>query len=247
MQATKTSQRDRKDKQYVTVGEAAAEVGLESQTIRKLADNGILVCYRTPAQQRRIQLQSLYDFKANRCQSQGAAIPQFKALKRVEPSAPGKNFLYARVPSKVHTDELKMQIDGLQRPEFAGFEILTDHAPSTDFTRKGLTTIIDYCLQGSIGKVVVVSRDILCRFAYDLIERLVSRAGGQIIVLDEPSPGETVGAPPDADAPNQTPPPTHTYEQDLYNEFFCLTRCVFGFQDMKKRPRQRRVKVSLKE
>jgi predicted site-specific integrase-resolvase len=246
MQAVKTSQRDRKEKQYVTVGEAAAEVGLESQTIRKLADNGVLVCYRTPAQQRRILLQSLYDFKANRSQSQGAAIPQFRALKRLDPSAPapapGKNILYARVPSKVHTDELKMQIDGLQRPEYAGFEILTDHAPSTDFTRKGLTTIIDYCLQGSIGKVVVVSRDILCRFAYDLIERLVSRAGGQIIVLDE-----ELKSPPDADAANQTPDPIHTREQDLYNEFFCLTRCVFDFQEMKKRPRQKRVKVSLKE
>ena len=44
---------------------------------------------------------------------------------------------------------------------------------------------MDSCLQGTIGEVVVVHKDRLCRFGYELIERLVYKAGGHITVLEE--------------------------------------------------------------
>lgn len=57
-------------KQFVTVGEASSITGIEAQTIRKMADNASFICYRTPSQQRRINLQSLQEFIANSISNQ---------------------------------------------------------------------------------------------------------------------------------------------------------------------------------
>jgi predicted site-specific integrase-resolvase len=44
---------------------------------------------------------------------------------------------------------------------------------------------LDACLQGLIGEIVIAHRDRLSRFGFDLIELLVSKSGGKIIVLDD--------------------------------------------------------------
>ena len=48
---------------------------------------------------------------------------------------------------------------------------------------KELLTLLDACLQGTIGNVVIAHRDRLCRFGYELIEQFIRRAGGNIVVL----------------------------------------------------------------
>lgn len=160
-------------KQYIGVGEAATFTGLDIQTIRKMADNAVIKCYKTPSGQRRIHFQSLQEY----CDSfiNNYQIPEIKK----------NNFLYARVSSKKQMDDLSRQIKFIQRPEYSEYSLITDVASGINFKRKGLSTILDSCLQGNIGEIVIAHKDRLCRFGYELIEQLVTKAGGTIKVLEE--------------------------------------------------------------
>ena len=162
-----------KEKLYVSVAEASRLTGLESQTVRKMADNASILCYRTPSGQRRISLQSIQTFCSN------AISHQEKSNLQKE------NFIYARVSTKKQLDDLSRQIEFLKRPEYSGYNVVTDIASGINFKRKGLSTLLDACLQQRIGNVVVAHRDRLCRFGFELIEQLVSKSGGKIIVLND--------------------------------------------------------------
>ena len=51
----------KKERNFVTVGKAAVFTGLDPQTIRKMADEASISCYRTPSGQRRINLQIIQE------------------------------------------------------------------------------------------------------------------------------------------------------------------------------------------
>ena len=162
-----------KQKMFVSVGDAAKLTGLEAQTIRKMADKASILCYRTPSGQRRINLQSIQKFISNN-------IPT-----ETEQAVQKQNFIYARVSTKKQMDDLSRQLEFIKRPEYSTYNVITDIASGINFKRKGLSTILDACLQNRIGDIVVAHRDRLCRFGFDLIDMLVSKAGGKIIVLED--------------------------------------------------------------
>lgn len=163
---------DRKEKRFVSVGEASRLTGLEAQTVRKMADKASIICYKTPSGQRRIDLQSIQRF----C----SAVVHDKE----EPKVQKQNYLYARVSTKTQMDDLSRQLEFIRKPEYDGYTVVTDIASGINFKRKGLSTILETCLQGNIGEVVVAHRDRLCRFGFDLVEQIVSKAGGKVTVLD---------------------------------------------------------------
>lgn len=163
----------KKEKEYVTVGTASALTGIEAQTIRKLADQASFICFKTPSGQRRINSQSLQEF-----------ISSSRLTKKFK-HTPRTNFLYARVSSKKQLDDLSRQIEYIRRPEYSDYTLITDVSSGINFKRNGLSTILDSCLQNTIGDIVIAYKDRLCRFGYELIEQLVTKAGGRIIVLDQ--------------------------------------------------------------
>lgn len=154
------------------MGEASRLTGLEAQTIRKMADQNVISGYKTPSGQRRCNLQSIQEF----CTAANA--------RKEEQPIQKENFVYARVSSKKQVDDLSRQVEYLSRPEYSSYRVITDVASGINFKRKGLSTILDACLQKNIGEVVIAHRDRLCRFGYELVEQLVHRAGGKITVLD---------------------------------------------------------------
>jgi len=161
-----------KQKTFISVGEAARLAGLDPQTIRKMADNSSIVCYRTPTGQRKINIHSIQALCSN-------SLP-FEKKSAIQK----QNFIYARVSTKKQMDDLSRQLEYLKRPEYFAYTVIADISSGINFKRKGLSTILDSCLQGTIGEVVIAHRDRLCRFGFELIEQLVSKAGGQITVLD---------------------------------------------------------------
>lgn len=162
-----------KQKNFVSVGEASRLTGLEAQTIRKMADEASIICYRTPSGQRRINLQSIQAFISNNISS------------KKEQDIQKQNFIYARVSTKKQMDDLSRQLEFLRKPEYATYTVVTDIASGINFKRKGLSTILDACIQNRIGNIVVAHRDRLCRFGFDFIELLVTKTGGKIIVLED--------------------------------------------------------------
>ena len=162
------------DKLFVSVGQAARLTGMEAQAIRKLVAKGTLTCYLTPSGQRRISTQSIQKFVNN-----PVHVPE-------EPEVQRKDFIYARVSTKKQVDDLSRQLEFLKKPEYSTYTAVTDICSGINFRRKGLSTILDACLQGCIGEVVIAHKDRLCRFGYDLIEQLVTKAGGRITILQDP-------------------------------------------------------------
>ena len=159
---------------FITSAEAARISGLHPHTLRKYADIGKIKCYKTPAGQRKYDKQCLERF----C-NPAAIVPEISTNTRT-------NYLYARVSSKKQLEDLARQAEYLQSysPEYASYTPLSDVASGINFKRKGLQTILDSCLQATIGEVVVAHRDRLCRFGFELIESLVEKSGGKITVLD---------------------------------------------------------------
>ena len=161
---------------YVAIGKAVELTGLCPDTLRKLADSGKVKCYVTPSGQRRFDKQFLQEM----CNSVNA-LPATETYKTTK-----DNFLYARVSSVKQKDDLLRQIEFLKnkKPEYATYTSISDIGSGINFKRKGLSTILDACLQGTIGEVIVAHRDRLSRFAFDFINIIVTKAGGKITVID---------------------------------------------------------------
>ena len=164
-----------KTRRFLSVGAAAEFTGLDVQTLRKFADTKKIKCYRTPSGQRRFDRHSL------------EAMCDLAPLGKEGPEGEKHNFLYARVSSKKQLDDLSRQVEFIRSgdPRYATFEVVSDVASGINFKRKGLSTILDACVQGTVGEVVVAHRDRLSRFGFDLIDSVVNKAGGKITVLDD--------------------------------------------------------------
>ena len=162
-------------KTYISINKASEISGLSFQTIRKLADTNEIKCYKTPSMHRRFDKQDLEKF----CNS--------KFVNEQIPNHTKSNYIYTRISSKKQLDDLPRQIEYIQtrRSEYASYTTLSDIASGINFKRKGLQTILDSCIQGTIGEVIVAHRDRLSRFGFDLIKLIVEKAGGTIVVLDD--------------------------------------------------------------
>ncbi len=146
---------------YQKLRDAVRITGLHPNTLRKYADDGTIPSIRTPSGQR------LFDIEAFIGQHRDAQI-----------------IVYARVSSRKQTDALQRQVAYLKSKEPYA-EVITDIASGLNFKRKGLKAILERSLQGHQLKLVVAHRDRLARFGFDLIEWLIERNGGQIVVLSK--------------------------------------------------------------
>jgi len=114
-----------------------------------------------------------------------------KAGKKEE-SNPGRNICYCRVSTRGQKEDLERQIEFF-RCKYPNHEIISDYGSGINFKRKGFNSILDSSIKGNINEIVVTHRDRLCRFGFELIERIITQGGkGKIVVLNkkETSPQE---------------------------------------------------------
>lgn len=166
---------NRNEQKFVSISKASEICGLHPITLRKMVDEGILNCFITPSGHRRFDKECLQNY----------IHPQ--SVKKEIGEVQKRNFLYARVSSKKQEDDLHRQINFLKEyvNQDESYECISDIGSGINFKRKGLSTILDSCLQGSIGDVVIAHRDRLSRFGFDLIQQIVSKAGGNIKVIND--------------------------------------------------------------
>lgn len=165
------------EKDFIKVREAYVLTGIEYQTIRKLVDTGKVKGYKTPSGQRMVNKASLQEMCL-------AGIPS-NVRKTKEPTIKN-NYIYARVSSKKQMDDLHRQIEFIKsnKPEYASYTIISDIGSGINFRRKGIETILDECLRKQVGNIIIAHKDRLCRFGYELLEQLVKKSGGKIIVTE---------------------------------------------------------------
>lgn len=91
---------------------------------------------------------------------------------------------YARVSTAKQKQALDRQVEWLSQ-QYPQAEVVRDIASGLNFKRKGLKTILERALSGEQLTVIVSYRDRLARFAFDLVEWIISRSGGKVVVLNK--------------------------------------------------------------
>jgi predicted site-specific integrase-resolvase len=95
-----------------------------------------------------------------------------------------KNIIYGRVSSLGQKNDLERQINVLKN-KYPTYELITDIGSGMNMNRKGLRKIIDFAINDNINELVIVHKDRLCRFGYDLVEDLIKKySNGKIIIIE---------------------------------------------------------------
>ncbi len=89
--------------------------------------------------------------------------------------------IYARVSTRKQLEYLETQIQGL-KAKHPSSVVFRDCASGLNFRRKGLLSLLQQVLEGRVRVVHLAYRDRLCRFAYDLIERIFKHHNTEITV-----------------------------------------------------------------
>ena len=94
---------------------------------------------------------------------------------------------YCRVSSPKQKDDLERQIENVKIYLLAQgkpFEIISDVGSGINCKRKGLLELLDRINKNEVEKVVVLYKDRLSRFGFELIEYVASLHGCEIEIID---------------------------------------------------------------
>jgi excisionase family DNA binding protein len=150
-----------------TVYQAAEVTGLSIGTIRRWADEGRIYSVRTKGGHRRVDISEYL-------------LPK--------PTENSRDFTicYCRVSSAKQKDDLQRQVE-FMRNKYPNAEIVKDIGSGINFKRKGLLSILERSMSGAVVALVVAYRDRLARFGSGIIEFILNRNGGKLLVLNEVS------------------------------------------------------------
>ncbi len=91
---------------------------------------------------------------------------------------------YVTAESQPINKKKKRQVEYF-RLKYPNHEIIRDIGSGINFKRKGFNSILESALKGDVEEIVVTHRDRLCRFGFELIEKVLSSTDGRILVLDQ--------------------------------------------------------------
>ena len=154
---------------YISINKVAKQLNKSAQTLRNWEKTGELIpAYKT---------KSGYRYYTEE---------QINKLLGVE----GKERViigYCRVSSRKQQDDLERQTEDMRSYLCAKgykFEIITDIGSGINYNKVGLNILLDKVIKGEVDKVVVLHKDRLLRFGFELIENLCKRYGTSIEVVD---------------------------------------------------------------
>ena len=160
---------------YYSIHEFSKIIGVSAQTLRNWDANGKLHPHHTTV--------SGYRYYSNE---------QLNQVINVKP----KNRItigYCRVSSHKQKDDLERQIDNVKTYLLAKgqpFEIISDIGSGINYKKKGLQELIRRISQNQVEKVVVLYKDRLLRFGFELIEYIASLYNCEIEIIDNTEKSE---------------------------------------------------------
>lgn len=98
-----------------------------------------------------------------------------------------KVMLYARVSTKQQKDDLENQIKNLKEYAYSkgyNFEIISDIGSGTDYKKEGLKKLFEKINNSEISKIVILYKDRLVSFGFELIEFLANVNNIEIEIID---------------------------------------------------------------
>jgi len=155
---------------YYTIHEMTEILGVSAQTLRNWDAKGKLKPHHVSA--------NGYRYYSD---------DELNKVLNIIPKENGKTVGYCRVSSPKQKDDLDRQIDNMRTYLLAQgnpFEIISDIGSGINYKRKGLQELIKGMANRSIGKIVVLYKDRLTRFGYELIEYIADLYGCEIEIVD---------------------------------------------------------------
>ena len=95
---------------------------------------------------------------------------------------------YARVSSNEQSDDLERQVNNLKTyldSKYSDYEIITDIGSGINYTKPGLKKLIEKINRKEVDLIVVLYKDRLLRFGFELIEYFAELNNVKIEVLDK--------------------------------------------------------------
>ena len=95
---------------------------------------------------------------------------------------------YARVSSKKQADDLDRQVNNLKTyldSKYTDYEIMTDIGSGINYTKPGLKKLIEKINRKEVDLIVVLYKDRLLRFGFELIEYFAELNNVKIEILDK--------------------------------------------------------------
>lgn len=162
---------------YLTPKEVTKILKVSTKTLHNWNCQGILKAVRTKGGHRRYVESDVY--------TKAWSPHQLEEIQKRK-----RRICYCRVSTPSQREDLERQalFFSTKYPEH---EIIKDIGSGINFKRKGFNSILESAINGDIGEVVVTHRDRLCRFGFELIQRIIEQhSNGAIVVLnqDETSP-----------------------------------------------------------
>ena len=150
---------------WVANKEACDFYGVSGNTMRRWGDDGTVECKRAPSGRRCYYLSSGNVFTK---ESQETKL----------------DYLYVRVSSKKQSDDMDRQANFLIS-KYPNSILIKDIGSGLNYKRKGLLKMLELSHQGKVKRVVVFSKDRLCRFGFELIEKVFSHNNTEIVVHEQ--------------------------------------------------------------
>ena len=157
--------------EYYTINKFSKRVGKSAQTLRNWDKKGIL--------------------KPNHTSTNGYryyAEDQIKQVLKIEGGNPKIVIGYCRVSSLKQKDDLERQITNVSNYLIAQgkpFEIMWDIGSGINYNKKALQKLILRIESGEVAKVVVLYKDRMIRFGFELIEFIAKLNQCEIEVIDK--------------------------------------------------------------
>jgi predicted site-specific integrase-resolvase len=95
---------------------------------------------------------------------------------------------YARVSSKKQSDDLERQVNNLKTyldSKYTDYEIITDIGSGINYTKPGLRKLIEKINKREIDIIVVLYKDRLLRFGFELVEYFAKINNVEIEAIDK--------------------------------------------------------------
>jgi putative resolvase len=155
---------------YYSIGQFAERIGVTQQTLRNWHKQGVFV----PA----------------RIAESGYRYYSESQLRKTLGTKPKKNRItvgYCRVSSPKQKNDLERQMETMRQylsAQGKPFDLIHDVGSGINYTKKGLQKLIQRVTLGEVDKIVVMYKDRLLRFGFEIIEYLASLYGCEIEVID---------------------------------------------------------------
>jgi excisionase family DNA binding protein len=160
--------------EFVGGKEASKILGVHQRTLYQWEEKGWIETIRTPGNKR------LYNVKKY-LEQEKCKVKECINLDELD-SNDKLNICYVRVSSNQQKDDMERQKDLLYK-HYPNYIFINDIGSGINFNRKGLNKIIHLAIAGKVNEIVVVHKDRLTRFGFELIEDILTKYSNAKITI----------------------------------------------------------------